>query len=94
MACKNARQVADEGSALVAGSVCQVPAYEEGRGKSQVQLEIQKQVDTFLIEGVDFIICEVSLSDICFLMVLKEQNIVRFLLFFIYYHKGNNSTFM
>jgi len=57
-ACRLAREVADEGGALVAGGICQTPTYLSGGGKEKVQQEFQKQVDSFMRNKVDFIICE------------------------------------
>ncbi|XP_048583574.1 betaine--homocysteine S-methyltransferase 1 isoform X2 [Nematostella vectensis] len=57
-ACDLAREVADEGDALVAGGVCQTPTYLSGKGKEACQAEFQKQVDVFIKKDVDFIIAE------------------------------------
>jgi len=57
-ACKLAHKVADEGDALVAGGVCQTPAYLSGLGKAAVQAELKKQLDCFVEQNVDFLICE------------------------------------
>eukprot|EP00662_Eupelagonemidae_sp_cell21_P026346 gene26346-2139_t len=45
-------------SALVAGGICQCPAYRSGLGKESVQGEFKKQIDCFVKNNVDFIICE------------------------------------
>lgn len=58
VACNIARKVADEGDALVAGGVCQTPAYLTGLGKEAVHAQLKKQVDVFLEENVDFLIAE------------------------------------
>lgn len=57
-ACKLAHQVANEGDALVAGGVCQTPAYLSGLGKAAVQAQLKKQLDCFVEQNVDFLICE------------------------------------
>eukprot|EP00662_Eupelagonemidae_sp_cell21_P049692 gene49692-29516_t len=50
------REVADEGDALIGGGICQCPAYLSGLGKEKA--EFQKQIDCFVKNKVDFIICE------------------------------------
>merc|ERR1719466_340384 len=57
-ACQIAREVANEGNALVAGGVCQTPAYLSGLGKAAVQAQLQKQLDCYIAEKVDFLIAE------------------------------------
>lgn len=57
-ACKIAREVANEGDALVAGGISQTPAYLSGLGKEAVQKEFKKQVDCFVANKVDFLIAE------------------------------------
>jgi len=57
-ACKIAREVADEGGAMVAGGVCQTPAYLSGLGKAAVQAQLRKQVECFVEANVDFLIAE------------------------------------
>lgn len=57
-ACKLAREVADEGGALVAGGLSQTPTYLTGLGKQQTQKEFQDQVDVFVENKVDFLIAE------------------------------------
>ena len=59
-ACSIAKEVASEGDALVAGGICQTPSYLSGRGKTAVQHEFRKQVQVFVDNQLDFIICEVS----------------------------------
>ena len=61
-ACDLAREVADEGDALVAGNICPTPSYMSGLGKEVVQKEFQRQVDVFVKNDVDFLIGEVSLQ--------------------------------
>jgi len=57
-ACKIAREVANEGDALVLGGVCQTPTYLSGLGKEKVQAEFKKQCDAFVAEKVDFLLAE------------------------------------
>ncbi|XP_015922930.1 betaine--homocysteine S-methyltransferase 1 [Parasteatoda tepidariorum] len=57
-ACKLARDVANEGDALVGGGISQTPAYLSGKGKQNVQAEFRKQVKVFVQNDVDFLICE------------------------------------
>ena len=57
-ACHLAREVANEGNALVAGGVCQTPTYLSGIGKEATQAIFKQQLDVFVEEKVDFIICE------------------------------------
>ena len=60
-ACDLAREVANEGDALVAGNICQTPSYMSGLGKEIVQQEFQKQIDVFVKNDVDFLLGEVVL---------------------------------
>lgn len=57
-ACSIAKEVASEGDALVAGGICQTPSYLSGKGKTAVQQEFRKQVEVFVENDLDFIICE------------------------------------
>ncbi|KAL9986130.1 hypothetical protein ACROYT_G000217 [Oculina patagonica] len=57
-ACDLAREVANEGDALVAGNICATTSYMSGLGKEVVQKELQKQIDVFVKNGVDFLIGE------------------------------------
>ncbi|KAK4316819.1 hypothetical protein Pmani_012073 [Petrolisthes manimaculis] len=57
-ACDLAREVADEGGALVAGGLSQTPTYLSGLSKEATQKEFQKQVDVFMKNNVDFLIPE------------------------------------
>ncbi|XP_022246003.1 betaine--homocysteine S-methyltransferase 1-like [Limulus polyphemus] len=57
-ACKLAREVAEEGDCLVAGGLAQILTYQPGTNKEKVQEEFRKQVDVFVKNGVDFIVCE------------------------------------
>jgi len=54
--------VASEGDALVAGGICQTPSYLSGKDKTPVQQEFRKQVEVFVENDLDFIICEVRLA--------------------------------
>ena len=58
--CKLAHEVAAEGDALVAGGISQTPSYLSGAGKEAVQAQFKIQLDEFVKNKVDFIICEVS----------------------------------
>ena len=58
-ACDLAREVANEGDALVAGNFSQTPSYMSGLGKEVVQEEFKKQVDVFVKNDVDFLLGEV-----------------------------------
>jgi len=57
-ACDIAREVADEGDALVAGGVAQTPTYLSGKGKEACQKEFNKQLEVFIKKDVDFLIAE------------------------------------
>lgn len=57
--CKLAHEVAKEGNALVAGGVSQTPTYLSGIGKAAVQAQFKLQLDEFVKNKADFIICEV-----------------------------------
>ncbi|XP_076337418.1 betaine--homocysteine S-methyltransferase 1-like [Tachypleus tridentatus] len=57
-ACKLAREVAEEGDCFVAGGFSQHPNYQPGTNKEKVQEVFRKQVDVFVENGVDFLICE------------------------------------
>lgn len=61
-ACNLAREVADEGGALVAGGVSQTPSYLSCKSESDVKAIFQKQLEVFVKKDVDFLIAEV-----CFL---------------------------
>lgn len=58
-ACDLAREVADEGNALVAGGVSQTPSYLSCKSKADVKAIFQKQLDVFSKKEVDFLIAEV-----------------------------------
>nr|CAD7258602.1 unnamed protein product [Timema shepardi] len=59
-ACDIAKRVAAEGDALVAGGLSQTPTYLSDKGKTVVQEEFKKQVDVFVQEEIDFLICELA----------------------------------
>ena len=61
-ACDIAREVANEGDALVCGGVCQTPTYLTGKGKEDCQEEFKKQIEVFIKNDVDFLIAEVILQ--------------------------------
>ncbi|GAB6032249.1 hypothetical protein CHUAL_010889 [Chamberlinius hualienensis] len=56
--CRIAKEVAAEGNALVLGGLSQTPSYLSGEPKAVVQQQFQKQVDVFVANGVDFLLCE------------------------------------
>merc|ERR1712154_722526 len=51
-------EVADEGGALTLGGLSQCPTYLSGMSKADVQKEFKKQIDVFVSEGLDFLLCE------------------------------------
>jgi len=53
-----AREVAAEGDALTLGGISQTPSYLAGKGKEAVQAVFKKQIDVFVEEGLDFVLCE------------------------------------
>lgn len=57
-ACDLAIEVANEGNALVLGGICQCPSYLSGKGKESVQEEFRKQIEVFVKNNVDFLLCE------------------------------------
>jgi betaine-homocysteine S-methyltransferase len=57
-ACDLAREVANEGDALVLGGICQTPSYLSGKGKEAVQAEFRKQIEVFTKNKVDFLLAE------------------------------------
>lgn len=61
-ACDLAREVANEGDALVAGGVSQTPSYLSCKSETDVKAIFKKQLDVFLKKNVDFLIAEVALS--------------------------------
>ena len=58
-ACDLAKEVAAEGGALTLGGVCQTPSYLSGKTKAEVQEEFRKQMDVFVENKLDFVLCEV-----------------------------------
>lgn len=60
-ACDLAREVANEGSALVAGGVSQTPSYLSCKSEDEVKTIFKKQLDVFVKKDVDFLIAEVIL---------------------------------
>ena len=63
-AAKLAKEVADEGGALTLGGISQCPSYLSGMSKADVQKEFKKQIDVFVSEGMDFLLCEVGNSNL------------------------------
>jgi len=57
-ACDLAREVANEGDALVAGGVCQTPSYLSCKSETEVKAIFKKQLDVFIKKNVDFLIAE------------------------------------
>uniref|UniRef100_UPI00397FBA27 homocysteine S-methyltransferase family protein n=1 Tax=Salmonella sp. s54395 TaxID=3159664 RepID=UPI00397FBA27 len=57
-ACKIAREVANEGDAMVAGGVSQTPTYLTTQDRALVQKEFRKQMDVFVDNNIDFMIAE------------------------------------
>uniref|UniRef100_A0A3B5MJD9 Betaine-homocysteine methyltransferase n=1 Tax=Xiphophorus couchianus TaxID=32473 RepID=A0A3B5MJD9_9TELE len=57
-ACDLAREVADEGDALVAGGVSQTPSYLSCKSEEDVKAIFKKQIDVFVKKNVDFLIAE------------------------------------
>lgn len=58
-ACDLAREVANEGDALVAGGVSQTPSYLSCKSENDVKAIFKKQIDVFVKKDVDFLIAEV-----------------------------------
>ena len=61
-ACKLAREVANEGDAIVCGGLSPVMAYSQGKGEEAVRLEFRHQVDIFMEHEVDFVLAEVKFT--------------------------------
>ncbi|KAJ8286968.1 hypothetical protein GJAV_G00045450 [Gymnothorax javanicus] len=57
-ACDLAREVANEGDALVAGGVSQTPSYLSCKSENDVKAIFKKQMDVFIQKNVDFLIAE------------------------------------
>ncbi|NWU53990.1 BHMT1 methyltransferase, partial [Dromas ardeola] len=57
-ACDIAREVANEGDALVAGGVSQTPSYLSCKDKAEVKAAFRKQLEVFMKKNVDFLIAE------------------------------------
>lgn len=57
-ACDIAREVAEEGDALVAGGVSQTPSYLSGKSEVEVKTIFRKQLEVFKKKNVDFLIAE------------------------------------
>lgn len=75
-ACDLAREVANEGDALVAGGVSQTPSYLSCKSETEVKAIFKKQMDIFIKKNVDFLIAEVKLS--CHAMVFNKYHVPRF----------------
>ena len=61
-ACDLAAEVAAEGDALTLGGICQTPTYLSGKGKEAVQAEFRKQIQVFIKNNMDFLLCEVNID--------------------------------
>lgn len=61
-ACDLAREVANEGDALVAGGVSQTPSYLSCKSETDVKAIFKKQLDVFVKKNVDFLIAEVEIQ--------------------------------
>lgn len=59
-ACDLAREVANEGDALVAGGVSRTPCYAKSQSETGVKAIFKKQMDDFLKKDIDFFIAEVQ----------------------------------
>lgn len=59
-ACDLAREVANEGDALVAGGVSQTPSYLSCKSEKEVKDILKRQLDVFVKKNVDFLIAEVE----------------------------------
>ncbi|XP_067885564.1 betaine--homocysteine S-methyltransferase 1 [Heterodontus francisci] len=57
-ACDIAREVANEGDALVAGGVSQTPSYLSCKSETDVKAIFRKQLDVFIRKNVDFMLAE------------------------------------
>ncbi|XP_006626786.3 betaine--homocysteine S-methyltransferase 1 [Lepisosteus oculatus] len=57
-ACDLAREVANEGDALVAGGVSQTPSYLSCKSENEVKAIFKKQLEVFIKKNVDFLIAE------------------------------------
>ena len=74
-ACDLAREVANEGDALVAGNICQTPSYMSGLAKEVVQKEFQEQIDVFVKNNVDFLLGEVNLHSEVYTHEINAESI-------------------
>jgi len=53
-----AKEVAAEGDALTLGGISQTPSYLEGGSKEAVQAVFRNQINVFVREQLDFVLCE------------------------------------
>lgn len=67
-----AREVANEGDALVAGGVSQTPSYLSCKSETDVKATFKKQLDVFVKKNVDFLIAEVTKPRMTFFKVRKQ----------------------
>ena len=54
--------MAAEGGALTLDGISQCPSYLSGMTKADVQKEFRKQIDIFVSEKMDFLLCEVRIG--------------------------------
>ncbi|XP_004586371.2 S-methylmethionine--homocysteine S-methyltransferase BHMT2 isoform X1 [Ochotona princeps] len=57
-ACDLAQEVASQGDALVAGSICQTSLYTQHRDETRIKKLFRSQIEVFLRKNVDFLIAE------------------------------------
>lgn len=60
-ACDLAREVANEGDAMVAGGVSQTPSYLSCKSEAEVKGIFKRQLNVFVKKNVDFMIAEVGI---------------------------------
>lgn len=77
-ACDLAREVANEGDALVAGGVSQTPSYLSCKSETDVKATFKKQLDVFIKKNVDFLIAEVENWIITHLLTFSGGYCARF----------------
>ena len=75
-ACDLAREVANEGDALVAGNICQLPSYLTGAGKEVCQAQFNRQLDVFIKNDVDFLIGEVCMATVLSLISTQFDSFI------------------
>ncbi|XP_066299970.1 betaine--homocysteine S-methyltransferase 1-like [Branchiostoma lanceolatum] len=78
-ACTIVKEVVGDGDVLICGGLSNTPSYAQGKGKTAVQQEFGKQVDSFMEQDVDFLLAEVCRCHVSFI-VGKSIYAVDFLL--------------